>query len=434
MEVTQVSAQFIGDNSALNKTIADSQRSVAALQKSVKNLDLAIPTSKMPDIAGQLKKVQQEMGSMESVFAPPQLKGDYFGQMQKSIDPLRESISKAFGNLWTKELEAESKAFGQAFKDAQFGGYISEIKQAAAEVKSLGGELGITYDATKTLTGAGAKGFAVMTKAALAVGAAVGVMVHSVVDLGAGFESQMTRVRAISGATQEEFEALSNRARELGATLPITARDAGSALEVLAQRGTSVGDMLETVDDIINLSISQQYGLAESADAVSAAILDFGMSVDDTERIVDAFNNASNQSALSMSSLGSALTYVAPNAAAVGMSLNETLAAMEALANAGFSGHRIGTGLTDVISSLAAPTSKGADALNKLGVEVMDATGKMRPLKDIMNALRAANMNFTESVEIFGQAGAKYGLVLSQNADKLDSFEKTSYKMSSPRF
>jgi TP901 family phage tail tape measure protein len=366
MEVAQIMAKLEADITQFNATLMSAKTQFGELKRQIESSNFEIPPIEMPEMSA-------------------------------------EKINKA----WQMELSRENDAFKKAGADAERVAAI-RAQEAAEATKRWSDNLNEALGGVKQLT---------------SLGAAVGFMTKDLLSIGSGFESQMARVQAISGASADQFADLTARARELGATLPITARDAGAAMEVLAQRGVAVGSILEQVDDIINLSISQQYGLAESADAVSAAMLNFEMSVDKTAEIVDAFNNASNQSALSMSSLGSALSYVAPNAHAVGMDLYETVAAMEALANAGFAGHRIGTGLTDVISSLAAPTDKAAQALSRLGVQVNDSAGKMRPLRDILADLKDANMGFADSVAIFGTAGAKYGAVLAQNSNQLKGFE-----------
>ena len=178
------------------------------------------------------------------------------------------------------------------------------------------------------------------------IGGAISGVVKSALDVGGGFETQMTRVKIISGATGEELDLLTKKAREMGESLPITAQEAAAAMELMAQRGTQAHDILASVADVSNLAISQNVDMASAAELLGSTMTNFGIAVEDASKVTDIFNNASNQSALSMSKLSESLKYVAPVAATAGMSLEQTIAAMEVLANSGLEGSMIGTGLS----------------------------------------------------------------------------------------
>ena len=243
--------------------------------------------------------------------------------------------------------------------------------------------------------------------------AAVTKFTRSVLAVGGGFEAQMNSVAVITQATGSELEALTAKAREMGETLPITAADAASAMTIMAQRGTSVNDILSSVVDVSNLAISQGVSMAEAAELLGSTLTNFKMGVDEASRVTDMFNNASNQSALNMSKLSEAMKFVGPVASSMGMSLEEVLAAMEALANAGLPGEMIGTGLRGVLQKLAASSEI-------LGVKTRDATGGMRSLADVMKDLRDAGMGTPEATKIFGARGATAAMSLASASDALD--------------
>lgn len=230
--------------------------------------------------------------------------------------------------------------------------------------------------------------------------------------IGGGFEAAMTRVAAISGATGEEFTVLSNKARELGASLPIMAQDAAGAMEVLASRGYSAGKMLSVVGDIVNLSIAQNYDLAGSADLVSAALINYQMAETDAGKVADIFTQASNRSALSMEKLSYAMRYAAAPAAAMGESLESTVAAMGALADAGLASMQIGTTLRGVYGTIA----QNAEVL---GVSTRNAEGKLRSLSEVMGEISTKGYGLDKFTEAFGVEIATGALILSKSVDKI---------------
>ena len=263
-----------------------------------------------------------------------------------------------------------------------------------------------------------------LTASAAAIGGAIAAVTKSALDVGGGFETQMTRVKIISGATAEDLEALTKKAREMGESLPITAQEAASAMELLAQRGTQAKDILASVADVSALAISQNVGMAEASELLGSTMTNFGIAIEKASQVTDIFNNASNQSALNMSKLAEGLKYVGPAASAAGMKLEEAVAAMEVLANAGLSGEMIGTGLSMTLSKIAASSSI-------LGVKTRELDGTMRPLKDIFVELQARGLTLADASKVFGERAAKAALNLAKYSGTLAENERNLQKWGS---
>ncbi len=240
--------------------------------------------------------------------------------------------------------------------------------------------------------------------------------------IGGGFEASMTSVKIISGATAEELEKLTAQAREMGATMPITAKDAADAMVIMAQRGTQAVNIMANVKDVAALAISQGVDMASAADLLGSTMQNFGLSVDNATRITNLFNNASNQSALNISKIREAMKYAAPAAAAVGYSLEDTLAALEILANSGLPGMMSGTGYSMVLSKLAKNT-------RVLGVETKTINGELRPLEDIFTELAAKGFTLADASRLFGERGAKAALNLVKNVGNLNTFRERLEQM-----
>lgn len=263
-----------------------------------------------------------------------------------------------------------------------------------------------------------------LTASAAAIGGAIAAVTKSALNVGGGFETQMTRVKIISGATAEDLEALTKKAREMGESLPITAQEAASAMELLAQRGTQAKDILASVADVSALAISQNVGMAEASELLGSTMTNFGIAIEKASQVTDIFNNASNQSALNMSKLAEGLKYVGPAASAAGMKLEEAVAAMEVLANAGLSGEMIGTGLSMALSKIAASSSI-------LGVKTRELDGTMRPLKDIFVELQARGLTLADASKVFGERAAKAALNLAKYSGTLEENERNLQKWGS---
>ena len=244
----------------------------------------------------------------------------------------------------------------------------------------------------------------------------IGMQLRKSLAIGGGFEAQMTSVKVISGSTAEELEILTKKAREMGATLPITAKNAAEAMTIMAQRGTQFADILASVEDVTELSISQGVDMATASDLLGSTMQNFGIAVEDTFKVVNYFNNASNQSALNISKLVEAMKYVGPAAGAAGMELTEATAALEVLANAGLPGEMAGTGLAMVLSKMA----KNARIM---GVETKDLEGKMRPLKEIFTELQEKGFSLADATRVFGERGAKAALNLAKFSGSLEQNE-----------
>ena len=218
-------------------------------------------------------------------------------------------------------------------------------------------------------TGAMARGFA-------AVGTAATIAIADSIRVFADFETSMLRVKAISGATAEEFKGLTDLAKELGSTTAFTAREAAQAMGFLAQAGFDVGEVHGALPKVLSLAAAGQLDLAEAADIAANVLRGFGLEANQTGRVADILAAASAKSNTSVREMGEAFSYVASTAAPMGLSIEETAAALGVLANTGQKGSRAGTGLTQVLVKMGeeiAASGGLTDALETLDTEGIQA-------------------------------------------------------------
>lgn len=263
-----------------------------------------------------------------------------------------------------------------------------------------------------------------LTVAVGAITTAMGGLAKAALSVGGDFEYAMTRVSAVSRGTTEDMDALTAKAKELGEKLPITATQAADAMYSLSQAGMSAKETLQAIDSVTSLAITQNYGLAESADLVTYTLRGFGLAAGQANRVVDVFNNAISSSLLSVQKLAAGMTDIAPIAKQLGISLEDAAAMMGKLADAGFQGSEIGTSLRNIMINLAKPTTEAAETFERLGVALTDSSGQMRPVIDILQDLREKNLSVADATAIFGKRAAAASLVLGDAAAELRQYSK----------
>jgi len=229
----------------------------------------------------------------------------------------------------------------------------------------------------------------------------------------ADFEASMLKVKAISGATEEQFKQLTDQARELGATTQFSASEAAEAMNFLAMAGFDTVKIMEAMPSVLNLAAASSVDLGTSADIVTNIMSGFNLTADELAGTVDILTKQFTSSNTDLSQLGNAFKFVGPVAQAFGLSIEETSAALGILSDAGIQGSAAGTGLRRVLSTL------GSEA-DKLGIKTLTAEGKLRPLNQIIADIQERGITAAESMEIFGERGGPaLQVLLSRGSEAL---------------
>jgi len=209
------------------------------------------------------------------------------------------------------------------------------------------------------------------------------------VKTAADFDSAMSEVKAISGATGTDFEQLRDKAKEMGAKTKFSASEAAEAMKYMAMAGWKTEDMLEGIEGIMNLAAASGENLGSTSDIVTDALTAFGLSASDSAHFSDVLAAASNNANTNVSMLGESFKYVAPVAGALGYSVEDTSVALGLMANSGIKASQAGTALRTTLTNMAKPTDDMLYAMNALGVSLTDEEGNMKSLMDIMEDLRS---------------------------------------------
>lgn len=229
--------------------------------------------------------------------------------------------------------------------------------------------------------------------ASTAVTAAVGGIrdaASAVVEIGSAFESSMSKVSALSGATGDDLAALESKARELGSSTTFSASQAADALGYMALAGWDTQAMLAGVGPVLSLAQAGELDLAAASDLVTDYLSAFNMTAEDTGRMVDVLAYAQANANTTVDGLGQAFKNCAANCNAAGMDVETTSAAIAMMANQGLKGSEAGTALSAVMRDMTSRMEDGAIKIGDATVAVMDAQGNYRDFADILADVEAA--------------------------------------------
>lgn len=276
-----------------------------------------------------------------------------------------------------------------------------------------------------------------MSKALKKIGAAVvaAFAVDKIKDFGkacisAGmdFDSQMSTVAAISGATGEEFEILRAKAQEMGATTAFSATESAQAMEYMAMAGWKTTDITNGLAGVMNLAAASGEDLATTSDIVTDAMTAFGMSADQSTYFADVLAQTATNANTNVGMMGETFKYVAPLAGAMGYNIEDMSAAIGLMANAGIKGSQSGTSLRNIITNLASPTDTVAGAMDDLGISLTDSDGKTKSFGETLSDLRISFADLDEvqktqyASAIAGKEGMSGLLALINSSD--EDFDK----------
>ena len=259
-------------------------------------------------------------------------------------------------------------------------------------------------------------------------------MAASVVEIGSTFESSMSKVAALSGATGDDLAALEGKARELGASTTFSASQAADALGYMALAGWDTEQMLDGVGSVLTLAQAGEMDLAAASDLVTDYLSAFNMTASDTTRMVDVLAYAQANANTTVDGLGQAFKNCAANCNAAGMNVETTTAAIAMMANQGLKGSEAGTALNAVMRDMTAKMKDGAISIGEQSVAVTDAQGNYRDFADILADVEAATNGMGEAEKAaalqstFTADSIKgLNLLLNSGAGELSSFRDELY-------
>ena len=424
MPSTDSTTKFRADISQLKAAMQQASRAVK-----LANSEFKAATAGLDDWSSSAVGLQAKVKQLNSTL----------DAQRKQVKLLEEQLEKTVKVYGENSAEADRARIALNNQNAAVAKTEKELNSYQQELKDCEDGTGRFADGLDDLEDATANasdGFTVM-KGALAnlVADGIRLAISAVKDLaketlqaGMNFESAMSQVEAVSGASKEEMQQLSDKAKEMGEKTKFSASEAAEAFNYMAMAGWKTEDMLGGIEGIMNLAAASGEDLASTSDIVTDALTAMGYSAADSGKLADVMAAASSNANTNVAMMGQTFQYAAPIIGALGYNMEDAAVAIGLMANAGIKGEKSGTALRSILTRLSAPPKECADAMDELGISLTDSEGNMKSLDDVMQDLRKGFDGLSETEQtayakaIAGQE-AMSGLLAVVNAAPED-FDK----------
>jgi len=410
-----ITIELDGDTKGLDKALKDVNKESRDLQKELRDVDKLLKFNpKNVELLAQKKK----------------LLADQVENTKKKLDQLKQSqeqVTQAFKNGEISEEQYRAFQREIAETESKLKHYEGQLKSVDSTQKSFGDKMAASGKSVKEFgQGMTSVGKELSMKVTAPLVAIAGVASK----IGMDFKAGMSEVQAISGATGEELAQLETKARELGSSTKFSAKEVSEGFKYMALAGWDVKQSMDGIDGVLNLAAASGEDLALVSDILTDAISAFGDEASDAGRYADVMAAAASNANTDVAGLGEAFKMVAPVAGALGYSLEDTSVALGLMANAGVKGSSAGTALRSSLTNMVKPTKAMNKEMKKLGIEIKDSNGEMKPLDVLLGDLRSsfstltADQKASSAATIFGKE-AMAGMLAVINASDAD-FNKLS--------
>lgn len=401
-KIKGINIKIGADHMALSTALKDIEGKARTTSTELREIDRTIKTA--GDSATVWKQKQDVLTTaLEQSRAKLKL-------LEDAESDVREQAEKGLIN--SEQVRAFERETEKAKSEVKK--YESQIESASEKIKELGSETSRTSDDmddfADSTKDAGEQAKKTSDGGITALNVALGMLIADgirraggelkdftadVIKTGAEFESQMSNVKAISGATTGEFEGLTETAKKMGATTKFTASETADAFSYMAMAGWKANDMIAGINGVLNLAAASGEDLATTSDIVTDAMTAFGLTAENVTHFADVLAIASSNANTNVGMMGETFKYVAPVAGSLNYSIEDTAEAIGLMANSGIKASQAGTALRSIITRLstdAGASSKSLGALGilteKLGVEFYNADGSARDFGDVLAETR----------------------------------------------
>lgn len=372
-----ITVEIGGDTTGLDKALKSVNSTIKSTQSSLKDVN---------------RLLKLDPSNTELLSQKQKLLKDAISATKEKLDALKTAQEQA-------KQQLENGDLGQDKYDA----LQREIIETEQELRRLQEQAATTNAALEKMDAVGAKmesvgdSIAGVGKKMMPLTTVIGGLGIAAVKTAADFDSSMSQVAAISGATGDDLQALRDKAREMGEKTKFSASEAADAMTYMAMAGWKSKDMISGIDGIMSLAAASGEDLATTSDIVTDALTAFGLSAKDSGHFADILAAASSNANTNVSMMGETFKYCAPIAGALGFSAEDTAEAIGLMANAGIKSSQAGTALRTIMNNLAGDVKISGKAIGDVTIATTNADGSMRDLSDILADCRAAFGNLTES-------------------------------------
>lgn len=418
---SQLGGSFSGAFQKAQKELAELQKQVEALNKS--QSDIKAYQRQQESIGKTEEKLKLLQQQYDNIQREMQETGGYSSDLENKLLSKQQQIDKTSASLDQQREKLER--LGAAMKENGI-----DTDNLTEENKRLSEQLGELKEQEEDFGNAGAMAFDTVASAISAAGIAAAL--HEIADaymecvtIAGNFEEGMSNVEALSGASAEEMQLLSDKAKELGATTKFTAQESADAMGYMAMAGWDAQEMLSGMDGVLQLAAASGEDLAMVSDIVTDNLTAFGLTAADTARFADVLAAAATNSNTNVSIMGETFANAASIAGALGYSVEDVAVAVGLMANSGVKGSVAGTALKNTFNGLLEGVTLTGEAFGEYDYTAIKANGTMKSFSDTIDELRVYFDQMTEAervnnaMAIAGQRGYN-GLLAILNATDED--------------
>ena len=371
-----ITIEIGGDTTGLDKALSGTNKEIRNTQSQLKDVERLL---KLDPSNTELLKQKQK------------LLADAVGETKDKLNALKDAerqVEEQFkqGKISQEQYEALKREI--IATEEQLKSLETQAEKSNITLQKIG-ELGGKFQEVGGKITETGKAFLPVTAAVAGIGAAA-------VKTTADFDSAMSNVSAISGATGEDFDRLRDKAREMGAETKFSASEAADAMSYMAMAGWKTEDMLGGISGIMNLAAASGADLATTSDIVTDALTGMGYTAADAGRLADVMAAASSNANTNVEMMGETFKYVAPVCGSLGYTMEDTALAVGLMANSGIKASQAGTQLRSAITNMVKPTEAMEGVMNELGIEIANEDGSMKSLDETLKILRESFAVTTE--------------------------------------
>ena len=413
-KIRGITIELGADTSGLSKALKGINTEIGNTQKQLKDVE---------------KLLKLDPHNTELMEQKQRLLSERIGETKTKLEALKEAQAQV-----GEELKKTGE--GQEQYDALSREIISctnELKALEKEANSASSAMQKISEAGESLKNVGDKisgaGQALMPLSAAAAGIGAGIIKTT-----ADFDASMSKVAAISGAAGDDFDALRNKAREMGATTKFTASEAAEAMNYMAMAGWKTEDMLSGVSGIMSLAAASGEELGTTSDIVTDALTAFGLAAEDAGHFSDILAAASSNANTNVAMMGESFKYAAPVAGSLGYTAEDIAVALGLMANSGIKASMAGTSLRNIFTRMAKPTKESAAAMERLGLSLDDGQGNMYSFREIMEQLRSGFVQINMPLEEYDKTVAQLDEDLEAGRIKQKAYDKELEELNKQAF
>lgn len=351
----------------------------------------------------EIRNTQSQLRDVEKLLKLDPGNTELIAQKHRLLAQAVSETREKLETLKTAQRQADEALRNGTISQQQYDGLQREIVETEQELRRLEQQAEQSATALQKIGATGEKLQAVGDKVSsvgqklLPVTGVVTGLGTAAVKTAADFDSAMSRVAAVSGATGSDFDKLRDKAREMGAKTKFSATEAADAMNYMAMAGWKTEDMLSGIEGIMYLAAASGEDLATTSDIVTDALTAFGLTAEDSGHFADVLAAASSNANTNVSMMGETFKYCAPVAGALGFSVEDTAEAIGMMGNAGIKASQAGTSMRSIMTNLTGDVKLSGAAIGDVTIATTNADGSMRSLSAILADCRVAFGGMTEA-------------------------------------